>query len=123
MEANIGTRIKVARIEKGLQQKQLAEEIGMAASNLSQIEHNKRVPSLRQLRTISDALGVDFGLSSDADSRASQQVEHQAPSLGEIIDMINNYPRLTKKDKKIINELIRALEKKWELETLEEEPW
>jgi transcriptional regulator with XRE-family HTH domain len=43
---NVGDNIKKLRKEKGLQQKQIAIELGIDQSNYNKIENGKREPSL-----------------------------------------------------------------------------
>lgn len=51
-------KIKEVRIEKKLSQSQLARLANMSQSYLSELESNKKSPTLRQLCKIADALGV-----------------------------------------------------------------
>lgn len=51
-------KIKEVRIEKKLSQTQLAKKAKMSQSYLSELESNKKSPTLRQLCKIADALGV-----------------------------------------------------------------
>ena len=54
----IGQRIKTARKNQGLTQKELAERAGTATGTLQQYELGKRQPRADQLRAIASALGV-----------------------------------------------------------------
>lgn len=51
-------KIKEIRIEKKLSQIELARKAHMSQSYLSELENNKKSPTLRQLCKIADALGV-----------------------------------------------------------------
>ncbi|EKQ51369.1 MULTISPECIES: helix-turn-helix transcriptional regulator [unclassified Clostridium] len=51
-------RIREVRLEKKLSQTQLAKKAGISQSYLSELESNKKSPTLRQLCKIADALGV-----------------------------------------------------------------
>lgn len=51
-------RIKEMRIEKDLTQAQLAKKASISQSYLSELEHNKKSPTLRELCKIADALKV-----------------------------------------------------------------
>lgn len=51
-------KIKDVRIEKKLAQIELARRAGISQSYLSELESNKKSPTLRQLCKIADALGV-----------------------------------------------------------------
>lgn len=65
----IGQRIRVRRNELGLSLRELAEQVDLTASFLSQIERDQADPSIRSLRRIADALGVPiFYFLSEADA-------------------------------------------------------
>lgn len=54
----LGERIKRLRLERGLQQRQLAEKAELTPSMVSQIESGRLTPSLHTLGRIAGALGV-----------------------------------------------------------------
>src|ERR671925_2186542 len=54
----LGTRIKALRLERDLQQRQLAEKAELTPSMVSQIESGRLTPSLHTLGRIAAALGV-----------------------------------------------------------------
>lgn len=54
-------KIKNVRMEKKLTQTRLAELAGISQSYLSELESNKKSPTLRQLCKIADALNVNPG--------------------------------------------------------------
>ena len=54
----LGERIKALRLERGLQQRQLAEKSGLTPSMVSQIESGRLTPSLHTLGKLAGALGV-----------------------------------------------------------------
>jgi transcriptional regulator with XRE-family HTH domain len=57
----LGARIKEARIAAGLKQTELAVKIDVTQATIANYERGKTVPpSLRRLRSLSDALGVDL---------------------------------------------------------------
>jgi transcriptional regulator with XRE-family HTH domain len=51
-------KIKEVRVEKGFSQSDLANKAKMSQSYLSELESNKKSPTLRQLCKIADALDV-----------------------------------------------------------------
>lgn len=51
-------KIKEIRVEKKLTQTKLAELAGMSQGYLSELEANKKSPTLRQICKIADALNV-----------------------------------------------------------------
>lgn len=55
---NLGETILYNRKQRGLNVKDLAEQIGISSSMLSQIERNNANPSINTLRAISSALAV-----------------------------------------------------------------
>jgi transcriptional regulator with XRE-family HTH domain len=56
----IGQRIKMARKNQGLTQKELAERAGTAIGTIQQYELGKRQPRMDQLQKIAAALGVSI---------------------------------------------------------------
>jgi transcriptional regulator with XRE-family HTH domain len=56
----LGERIKALRVERELQQRQLAEKAGLTPSMVSQIESGRLTPSLNTLGKIAAALGVSI---------------------------------------------------------------
>lgn len=57
----LGFQIRQLRRGKKLSLKQLSELASLSIAMLSQIEHGKSTPSIRSLRQLSEALGVDPG--------------------------------------------------------------
>lgn len=53
----IGLRIQIAREDAGLNQKELADQLGLSQSTLSNYEKGKRKFYLAQLQTIANQLG------------------------------------------------------------------
>lgn len=58
MSNEIGNRIREARVQAGLKQKELAEKIGVSESRVSQYEKGSQNPRIGTLLKIADALGV-----------------------------------------------------------------
>lgn len=52
--------VRVWREHRGLKAKDLAAKAGISAAYLSEIEHGKKEPTVKSLRAIADALGVDL---------------------------------------------------------------
>lgn len=61
----VGTRIRERRVMSGLKQSQLARNVGISASYLNLIEHNRRRIGGKTLLQIADALGVEASLLSE----------------------------------------------------------
>ena len=57
----VGERLKALRLERGLQQRQLAETAELTPSLVCQIESGRLTPSLRTLGRLARALGVPIG--------------------------------------------------------------
>lgn len=57
---NYRLKIKEIRIKKGIKQRDLADEIGIKKSTLSELENNKYEIKLSTLIRISDVLDVDI---------------------------------------------------------------
>ncbi len=55
----IRSNIKKYRNEKNLSQEQLSEMAGISCDYLSEIERGKKVPSIKRLCMIADALEID----------------------------------------------------------------
>ncbi|MCH9694146.1 MAG: helix-turn-helix domain-containing protein [Gammaproteobacteria bacterium] len=58
MNTNFAKAFRVVRAAYGMQQSELAERIGISASQLSLIEKGKRQPSLKVIGNLSGATGV-----------------------------------------------------------------
>ena len=58
METNVTLKIRAARKERGISQRDLARALGMAQSTLSRIERGERRLGVDQLIAIARALGV-----------------------------------------------------------------
>lgn len=57
-----GERIKAARINAGLTQRELAERLNVSFVNISQWENGVRNPKIETLQKIADALNVPLGV-------------------------------------------------------------
>ena len=55
---DIGDLLKKARETKGLSLREVSEKSGLSASFIGQVERNETSPSMRSLRSLTDALGV-----------------------------------------------------------------
>ena len=57
---NIGNALKDIRKGMKISQKELAQKAGISNTYISEIENNSRRPGIDVLKSISDALGVNF---------------------------------------------------------------
>ena len=55
---DFGTRLKTLRTQRGMQQSQLGQAVGVSASAVGAYERGQREPTLAVLAALSDALGV-----------------------------------------------------------------
>lgn len=65
---DLGTRIKELRKSRNLRQDDLAKILNLSRGAISNLEHNRRSLSLKQLYTLCDALKIDveyFGIKPD----------------------------------------------------------
>jgi transcriptional regulator with XRE-family HTH domain len=59
--SQIGLRILRRRQELGLSQRDLADRLGIAQTNIARIEHGEQNLTIRTLAKLADALGVTVG--------------------------------------------------------------
>ena len=74
MSSALGARIKALRMERELQQRQLAEKAGLTPSMVSQIESGRLTPSLHTLGKVAGALGVTIAALFDGQPAGSIHV-------------------------------------------------
>ena len=58
--ASLGQRLRAERVRRGVSLRQLARQVGVSASMVSQIETGRSRPSVRTLYAITSALGVSL---------------------------------------------------------------
>jgi transcriptional regulator with XRE-family HTH domain len=94
--AEIGQRLRDARLERGLSLRALAQSLGVSASLLSQVETGKTQPSVSTLYAIVSALGVSLddllGVTADsgrAPSPAPAGAPVQRASENPVLEMEN----------------------------------
>lgn len=56
----IGKKIKILRKTRGLTQEQLAEKLNVKRATISNYEIGRRMPHIKELEDISEALGVNL---------------------------------------------------------------
>lgn len=57
---SIGTNIKALRVERGMTQKELAEQVNVDQSMICQIERGTKMPTVPLAKQIADALGCNI---------------------------------------------------------------
>jgi len=109
----IGYRIAIAREEVGLNQKELAERLGISQATLSNYEKGKRRIYLPQLQKIAEALGrpLDYFLQPiDPVIEPTQTAGHnEVAELLQIMSELNDLPR---EERKSVMDFIRWLKAK-----------
>ena len=73
----LGARIKALRLERELQQRQLAEKAALTPSMVSQIESGRLTPSLNTLGKIAGALGVPIATLFDGEGPVRIQISRR----------------------------------------------
>lgn len=57
---NVGEVIRKMRLEQGIGSRELARNIGVSSSYLTDIEKDRRTPSERVLKSVADSMGLDL---------------------------------------------------------------
>ena len=65
--ADFGLAVQQARLARGLSQRELAAELGVPQSTISEIENGKATIYLRRLLSIARVTGLDFTASWEGD--------------------------------------------------------
>lgn len=86
MDQMIGRRLRDIRVERGLSQRQLARQSGVANATISQIESGKLNPTVGMLKRLLDGIPITLGeFFSDREARGDQ-LFYRAGELTEIAD-------------------------------------
>jgi transcriptional regulator with XRE-family HTH domain len=103
---NVGDNIKKLRKEKGLQQKQIAIELGIDQSNYNKIENGKREPSLDLLNKLAGMFGVsvDELLNPDKDMPKDITIEDKTA-----MEQLRLIQQLDDEDKHMIFKMIETM--------------
>ena len=60
--SDIGTLLRKRRVQLGLSQTELAARLGMSRTHLSLIEHGHKLPHIKLVAALADALGIEIGI-------------------------------------------------------------
>jgi len=103
---NVGDNIKKLRKEKGLQQKQIAIELGIDQSNYNKIENGKREPSIDLLNKLAGLFDVtvDDILNPDKDIPKEVTVEDKTT-----MEQVRLIQQLDDEDKHVIFRMIDTM--------------
>lgn len=109
----IGYRITIAREEAGLNQKELAEILGISQASLSNYENGKRRVYLPQLETIAKVLNKPleyFSRPIDLEVKPPRVTEYD--EVGELLHLISELRDLPTEDRKSVLDYTRWLKSK-----------
>ena len=109
----IGYRITIAREEAGLNQKELAEILGISQASLSNYENGKRRVYWPQLEKISKILNKPleyFSQPIDLEVKPSRVTEYD--EVGELLHLISELRDLPTEDRKSVLDYTRWLKSK-----------
>lgn len=85
---DIGTRIKIARMRKGISQKKLAEKISRSETAISSYELNTQTPPLDILISIAEVLDVSLDYLAGFDPEQTYSAAGLTPEQKEVVDLI-----------------------------------
>ena len=88
-DMSIGTNIKKLREQKGLLQKQVAEELGIGNSNYSKIENGVREITVKELQKLSKLFDMSLDQIVNFDGDIPEEVTLQDKSNMEQLNLIN----------------------------------
>lgn len=91
---DIGDLFKKAREERGLSLREVSEKSGLSASFIGQIERNETSPSMRSVKSLTDALGVrlnDLLVSLDQIERSPHITPDRRRKMENIFNGIDYY--------------------------------
>jgi transcriptional regulator with XRE-family HTH domain len=103
---NVGENIKKIRKDKGLQQKQVALEIGIDQSNYNKIENGKREPSVDLLNKLANLFGVAVDDILNPDTQTPQEITIEDKTTMEQVRLIQE---LDEEDKHVIFRMIDTM--------------
>ena len=94
----IGDRIRQARIENGMTQKDLAEKLGVSYQNISQYERGVKQPKMETIEKIANALGADAyyirtGDVADLEEAVMTKIRKVDPQLEKVLQKLNTDDR------------------------------
>lgn len=115
----ISEKIKQLRKDKGLQQKQVAIDVGLDQSNYNKIENGRREPSLEVLQKLSAILDVSIDeLVNAEDTRKPSAVTVEDKTISEKIRLME---QLEEEDKNVIYRMLDTMLTKQKFQTFFEQ--
>lgn len=85
-QLQIGKRIKLARVEKGLSQEQLGQKIGYSAMGVSHIENGERKLKIEDLQKIAKELAIEVSYFLEPITKLSYPTANYRRGAEEITD-------------------------------------
>ena len=101
-----GTNIKKLREQKGLLQKQVAEELGIGNSNYSKIENGIREITVKELQNLAKLFNMSIDQIVNFDGDIPEEVTLQDKSNMEQLNLIN---QLDEEDKQTVFKIIDTM--------------
>lgn len=98
----VGGRIKKLRKDKSLSQAQLAQRADLHFSYVAQIERGEKMPSLKSLERISEALDADMQYLIAAEKQEKEEWEEE---------LMQFMKRLDKKQRNLVSDFVKLLVK------------
>lgn len=86
----VGITIRRLRIEKGIQQQELAGAVGISATSLSLIETGKKLPHNNTLDNIASALGVPVAMLFLLSLKREDFAQSKQPTFDVVYPMITS---------------------------------
>ncbi|MEM1406303.1 MAG: helix-turn-helix transcriptional regulator [Bacteroidota bacterium] len=105
-DMGIGTNIKKLREQKGLLQKQVAEELGIGNSNYSKIENGIREITVKELQKLSKLFDMSIDQIVNFDGDIPEEVTLQDKSNMEQLNLIN---QLDEEDRDTVFKIIDTM--------------
>lgn len=97
---DVGSRLKELRTRQGLSQSELARQVGVTASTISQVEGNLIYPSLPALLKLAEVLGVEVGQLFQESARIHRKIHFTA---GDAMDIRSpDFPRALAAGKRLL---------------------
>ncbi|MDD4365198.1 MAG: helix-turn-helix transcriptional regulator, partial [Synergistales bacterium] len=119
----LGMRLKVLRKAAGKTQQTLAEEVGVSRIYVQALESNRRLPSMKLLHRLAQALEVDPGdlVQNLPEGKGSRFQIEELFSHGADVEVWYRSKKLSSRDLHLVGKLIEAALSEWEQENAAKE--
>lgn len=120
---SLGMRLKVLRKAAGKTQQALAEEVGVSRIYVQALESNRRLPSMKLLHRLAQALEVDPGdlVQNLPEGKGSRFQIEELFSHGADVEVWYRSKKLSTRDLHLVGKLIEAALSEWEQENTAKE--